>query len=44
VKTLETQKRDLDKANRELSTSYEHSLDLCFRILATYDPMLSGQA
>jgi response regulator RpfG family c-di-GMP phosphodiesterase len=44
VKTLENQKRDLDKANRELATSYEHSLDLCFRILATYDPMLSGQA
>ena len=44
VKTLEVQKRDLDKANRELATSYEHSLDLCYRILATYDPLLSGQA
>ena len=44
VKALEVQKRDLDKANRELATSYEHSLDLCYRILATYDPLLSGQA
>ena len=44
VKTLEKQKIDLDKANRELATSYEHSLDLCFRILATFDPLLAGQA
>ncbi len=44
VKTLETQKRELDHANRILSTSYEHSLDLCYRILATFDPHLSAQA
>ncbi|WP_404423686.1 HD domain-containing phosphohydrolase [Nibricoccus sp. IMCC34717] len=44
VKTLEQQKVQLDGANKELSNSYEHSLDLCFRILATFDPLLSGQA
>jgi response regulator RpfG family c-di-GMP phosphodiesterase len=44
VKTLEQQKIQLDGANKELSNSYEHSLDLCFRILATFDPLLSGQA
>lgn len=44
VKVLETQKSQLDSANKELSSSYEHSLDLCFRILATFDPLLSGQA
>jgi Response regulator containing a CheY-like receiver domain and an HD-GYP domain len=44
VATLERQKQELDKANAELATRYEHSLDLCFRILATYDPLLSGQA
>lgn len=44
VKTLEDQKVQLDRANKDLSKSYEHSLDLCFRILATFDPLLSGQA
>jgi len=43
VKNLETQKRELDQANRELATSYEHSLDLCCRILTTYDPLRGGQ-
>ncbi|MFT3868917.1 MAG: response regulator [Nibricoccus sp.] len=43
VKNLEAQKRELDKANRELATSYEHSLDLCTRILTTYDPLRGGQ-
>jgi len=43
VKNLETQKRELDKANRELAISYEHSLDLCTRILTTYDPLRGGQ-
>ncbi len=43
VKNLEAQKRELDRANQELATSYEHSLDLCVRILATYDPLLGGQ-
>ena len=43
VDNLETQKRELDRANRDLATRYEHSLDLCVRILATYDPLLGGQ-
>ncbi|HRE08170.1 MAG TPA: response regulator [Opitutaceae bacterium] len=43
VKDLESQKTALDAANRELATSYEHSLDLCSRILSTYDPYLAGQ-
>jgi response regulator RpfG family c-di-GMP phosphodiesterase len=43
VKDLEAQKTALDAANRELATSYEHSLDLCSRILSTYDPYLAGQ-
>ncbi len=43
VKSLEAQKIELDHANRDLATRYEHSLDLCVRILATYDPLLGGQ-
>jgi response regulator RpfG family c-di-GMP phosphodiesterase len=43
VKNLEVQKRALDQANRDLTTSYEHSLDLCTRILTTYDPLRGGQ-
>lgn len=43
VADLERQKTALDEANRELATSYDHSLDLCRRILATYDPYLGGQ-
>jgi response regulator RpfG family c-di-GMP phosphodiesterase len=43
VKNLEAQKRELDQANRELAISYEHSLDLCTRILTTYDPLRGGQ-
>jgi len=34
----------LDAANSELSASYENSLELCRRILTTYDPILGGQA
>lgn len=43
VKSLEVQRSQLDSANRELSTSYEHSLELCSRILSTFDPYLAGQ-
>lgn len=43
VRDLEAQKTALDAANRELATSYEHSLDLCSRILSTFDPYLAGQ-
>jgi response regulator RpfG family c-di-GMP phosphodiesterase len=44
VKDLEQQKLRLDAANRELAASYENSLELCRRILTTYDPILGGQA
>ena len=40
---LEQQKRHLDTANRDLATTYENSLELCRRILTTYDPVLGGQ-
>jgi len=43
VRDLEAQKAALDSANRDLATSYEHSLELCSRILSTYDPYLAGQ-
>jgi response regulator RpfG family c-di-GMP phosphodiesterase len=44
VQDLERQRQHLDTANRELATSYENSLELCRRILTTYDPILGGQA
>jgi response regulator RpfG family c-di-GMP phosphodiesterase len=44
VKDLEQQKQRVDTANRELAASYENSLELCRRILTTYDPILGGQA
>ncbi|HET7537221.1 MAG TPA: HD domain-containing phosphohydrolase [Candidatus Didemnitutus sp.] len=44
VKDLETQRQQLDTANRELGQRYESSLELCRRILTAYDPVLGGQA
>jgi len=44
VQDLERQRQHLDAANRDLAASYEHSLELCRRILTTYDPILGGQA
>jgi response regulator RpfG family c-di-GMP phosphodiesterase len=44
VRELENRREELDAANRNLSASYAHSLELCGRILATYDPILGGQA
>lgn len=44
VKDLEQQKQRGDAANRDLASSYENSLELCRRILMTYDPVLGGQA
>lgn len=44
VSDLERQKQHLDAANAELAASYENSLELCRRILTTYDPILGGQA
>src|SRR5206468_2959107 len=43
VKDLEQQKQRVDAANRDLAASYENSLELCRRILTTYDPILGGQ-
>jgi len=43
VRDLETQKRELDAANHRLAESYDHSLDLCARVLSTYDELLGGQ-
>jgi len=44
VHDLEQQRQQLDTLNRELATSYEHSLELCRRIITTFDPVLGGQA
>jgi HD-GYP domain-containing protein (c-di-GMP phosphodiesterase class II) len=44
VRELQDRRLQLDAANRNLTASYEHSLELCGRILATYDPILGGQA
>ncbi|MFA6286537.1 MAG: HD domain-containing phosphohydrolase [Opitutaceae bacterium] len=40
---LERQRCSLDDVNRELARRYDLSLELCSRILATYDPYLAGQ-
>lgn len=44
VADLEQQRQQLDAANRELAEQYDHSLELCRRILTAYDPVLGGQA
>lgn len=44
VRALEQERLKLDAANAELSARYEHSLELCRRILTAYDPILGGQA
>jgi response regulator RpfG family c-di-GMP phosphodiesterase len=43
VHDLELQKRELDIANKRLSESYDHSLELCTRVMSTYDELLGGQ-
>ncbi|MFA5265035.1 MAG: HD domain-containing phosphohydrolase [Opitutaceae bacterium] len=43
VHDLESQKRELDGANKRLLESYDHSLELCTRVLSTYDEYLGGQ-
>ena len=43
VRDLEAQKKELDAVNVRLTESYDHSLELCTRILATYDPLFGGQ-
>ena len=42
VARLEAQRRSLDEAHGELARRYDHSLELCTRILATFDPALAG--
>lgn len=44
VRDLEERTRLLNEANRGLAESYEHSLELCNRILTTYDPILGNQS
>lgn len=44
IQELENQHLRLDAANRELAASYENSLELCRRILTTFDPILGGEA
>jgi response regulator RpfG family c-di-GMP phosphodiesterase len=44
VRDLERQRQQLDAANHELTSRYEHSLELCRRILTAYDPLLGSQA
>jgi response regulator RpfG family c-di-GMP phosphodiesterase len=44
VLDLVRQHQKLDAANLELTSRYEHSLELCRRILTAYDPILGGQA
>ncbi len=44
VRDLEEQRQRLDLANQQLGENYEHSLELCRRILTTYDAILGGQA
>lgn len=44
IRDLQQQRQHLDAANRQLAANYEHSLELCRRILTTYDPILGGQA
>lgn len=44
VNDLEAQRVHLDKLNQQLSTNFKNSLELCRRIITTYDPILGGQA
>lgn len=43
VRALEQQKIALDRANASLGTNFGKSLDLVYRILNTYDPLLGNQ-
>ncbi|MBL9201933.1 MAG: response regulator [Opitutaceae bacterium] len=44
VRAIGEEKGRVDAANRELAARFENSLDLCRRILTTYDPILGSQA
>ena len=43
VRQLEQQTVALDRANASLETNFDKSLDLVYRILNTYDPLLGNQ-
>ncbi len=43
VVQLEAQSKELASKNEELATRYELSLELCSRIIATFDPLLANQ-
>jgi response regulator RpfG family c-di-GMP phosphodiesterase len=43
VRALQQQKLALDQANRSLGANFDKSLDLVYRILTTYDPLLGNQ-
>lgn len=43
VQDLELQRQAQQLLNRELGTRYDRSLELCCRILTTFDPLLGGQ-
>ncbi len=43
VQDLELQRQTQVMLNRELGLRYDRSLELCWRILTTFDPLLGGQ-
>ncbi len=43
VRDLEDQRVRLDVLNHQLAENFDHSLELCRRIITTYDPILGGQ-
>ncbi|MBM3853179.1 MAG: response regulator, partial [Verrucomicrobia bacterium] len=44
VRDLELQRQKLDAANHDLAANYQNTIELCRRILTTYDPVLGGQS
>lgn len=44
VSTLETQKQQLDESRRALRSNFDRSIELCYRIINTFNPLLGEQA
>ncbi len=44
VRDLEEQRQRLDGLNQQLAEKFNNSLELCRRIITTYDPVLGGQS
>ena len=44
VKLLESSKREIDSSHEALKTNFSRSLELCHRILTTFNPLLGEQA